>query len=722
MKQLVQDIRTGKTSVIEVPIPRPGPGMVLIRTAASAVSTGTERALVEFAGMGLVGKARSRPDLVRQTLDKARREGILSTLEAVQNRLDQPVPLGYSSAGTIVEVGHDVPGLRPGDRVACAGGGYAVHAEYAVVPTNLVAALPPGVDFEPAAFATLGAIALHGFRLAEPQVGERVAVIGLGLLGLLTSQVARAAGCRVFGIDVAAERVDRARALGFEASSRPDAEAAASSLTGGAGFDVVLICAHASTNDPVELAGLIARDRARVVSIGVVGLELPRKLYFEKELRFTVSRSYGPGRYDPQYEERGLDYPIGYVRWTEGRNLAAFCQLLADGSVDVGALITHRIPIERGADAYSLISADSREPFLGVVITYPDAPSLPQRRAIPSRVSRPDVTAPIRLGALGAGSFATGVMFPVLQRVRRVDLICLASATGYKSDHAARRFGFRGASTDEADVLQDNRVNTVAVLTRHHLHARQTVAALAAGKNVFCEKPLALTREELDQVHKALIASGRLLLVGFNRRFAPLSARLREFLTPVHEPLSIHYRVNAGLLPAGHWHYDPAQGGGRILSEACHFIDYLAFLTGAIPSRVYSRSLPGGDRYREENVVLTVELSDGSIGVIHYLANGARSMPKERVEVFGGGRSAVLDDFRRLELYSTDRHRLIRAWLRQDKGHRREWEAFADAMQQGGPPPIPYDQIFAVSLATLAAQESLRRGEPVAIEPLLIHE
>jgi predicted dehydrogenase/threonine dehydrogenase-like Zn-dependent dehydrogenase len=722
MKQLIQDVRTGTTSVVDAPIPRPGPGMVLVRTAASAVSTGTERALVEFAGMSLVAKARSRPDLVRQTVDKARREGVLSTLEAVQNRLDQPMPLGYSSAGTVVEVGPDVDGVRPGDRVACAGGGYAVHAEYAVVPQNLIAPLPAGVDFEPAAFATLGAIALHGFRLAEPQIGERIAVIGLGLLGLLAAQVARAAGCTVFGTDIAQERVTRARGLGLEAALRSEAEASAASLTGGLGFDAVLICAHADASDPVELAGAIARDRARVISIGVVGLELPRRVYFEKELRFIVSRSYGPGRYDTHYEEGGHDYPIGFVRWTEGRNLAAFCELLAAGRVDVASLITHRIPIERGADAYSLITAESAEPFLGVVITYPETPSAPGRRAIPIVTPGAEPSSPVRLGALGAGSFATGVLFPALRKIDAIDLVCLASATGFKSAEVARRFGFHSASTDEAEVLRDDRVNTIAVLTRHHLHARQTAAALRAGKHVFCEKPLALSREDLLQVEEALRASARLLLVGFNRRFAPMSARLREFLEPVHEPLSIYYRVNAGLLPPGHWHYDPSQGGGRIVSEACHFIDYLTFLTGALPVLVLARALPGGGRYREENVVLTVELADGSIGVIHYLANGGRSMPKERVEVFGGGRSAALDDFRRLELFSADRRVTLRAPLRQDKGHRREWEAFASAIRSGGPPPIPYDEIFAVSLATLAAQESLRQGTPLRIEPLRIPE
>ena len=719
MKQLVQDIRTGQTSVIEVPVPIPGPGMALVRTAASVVSTGTERTLVEFASSGLLGKARSRPDLVRQTLDKARREGVLTTLEAVQNRLDQPMPLGYSSAGTIVEVGEGLAGFRAGDRVVCAGGGYAVHAEYAIVPKNLLAHLPESVDFESGAFATLGAIGLHGFRLGEPQVGERVAVIGLGLLGLLAVGVARAAGCSVFGIDLNPDRVALAQRMGATAVTRPEAEAAAASFTQGIGFDLILICAHAASSDPVELAGAIARNRGRVVALGVVDLSIPRKAYYEKELSFIVSRSYGPGRYDPSYEEGGHDYPPGYVRWTEGRNLAAFADLLAQGRLDVRPLISHRFPIERGAEAYDLITAKNGEPFLGVLLSYPAAGAAELRKIqLTSPRAKPD--APVRLGVLGAGSFATAIVLPVLKRVNGLELVGLATGTGLKSAHVGRRFGFQFAATDEAELLGDERVNTIAVLTRHGLHARQVTAALEAGKHVFCEKPLAIHREELVEVARAMATSDRLVAVGFNRRFAPMARRLKHFLEPVSEPLAMHYRVNAGLLPAGHWHYDPNQGGGRIVSEVCHFIDFLTFLTGALPIRVQTRGLPDGERYHEENVSLTVDFADGSIGTVDYLANGDRSFAKERIEVFAGGRVAVLDDFRTLELVANGRHRIWRAHLRQDKGHRAAWEAFVAAIAAGGPPPIAYEPLIAVTLATLAARDSLRTGQPVPVEPLTL--
>jgi predicted dehydrogenase/threonine dehydrogenase-like Zn-dependent dehydrogenase len=722
MKQIIQDVRTGETSVFEVPIPKPKPGTVLVRTVASLVSAGTERALLEFASRGLLGKARSRPDLVRQVLEKIRREGILTTIEAVQRQLDQPMPLGYSSSGWIVEVGEGVSGYNVGDRVVCAGGGYAVHAEYAVVPQNMLAHLPETVDFELGASATLGAIALHGFRLAEAQIGERVAVIGLGLLGLLTAGIARAAGCVVFGVDLSPTRVELARTIGIEAVVREDAEEVAAAFSMGMGFDVVLICADTTSDDPVELGGAIARDRARVVAIGAVGMTIPRRLYYEKELTFLVSRSYGPGRYDPLYEEAGQDYPFSYVRWTEGRNLTACVNLLAEGKLNVLPLITHRFPIERAAEAYDVITGKSDEPFLGVLITYPE--SSPEPVTTLSRLSlkeRPiESTAKVQLGALGAGNFATSVLFPALQRIRGIELVGLATATGMTAAHAGRKYGFRYATTDEREILADDQINTVAVLTRHHLHARQVIDALRAGKHVFCEKPLSLNKENLIEIAKAVDDSENLLTVGFNRRFAPLAVRLKAFLEGVHEPVSIHYRVNAGPLPLEHWLHDPAQGGGRIVGEACHFIDFLTFLLNASPIQVHSKGLPDDGRYQEDNVLLTYKFPDGSVGTIAYLAAGDRAFPKERVEVIGGGCVAVLDDFRRLETSAHGRRRVQRSWLRQDKGHRAIWQAFVDAIVDGGPPPIPQDQLFAVSMASFAAVESLRSGEAVTLKPLTL--
>jgi len=751
MKQLIQNLRTGETIVAEVPIPTPRPGTALVRTAASLVSAGTERMLVEFAAKSLVGKARSRPDLLRQGIDKARREGLLTTVEAAFNRLDQPLPLGYSSAGTIIAVGEGFRDLRVGQRVACAGGGFAVHAEFAIVSHNLLAALPDEVDFESAAFATLGAIAMHGFHLADTGLGERVAVIGTGLLGLLAVGIAQAAGCHVLGIDLDPARVELAKKMGAgTAALRDQAETVAQSFSHGKGCDAVLICADTPSNDPVELAGSIARDRACVVAVGAVGLKLPRKVYFEKELSFINSRSYGPGRYDPTYEESGHDYPIGYVRWTEGRNLEAFVDLLATGRVDVHPLISHRFPIEQAPAAYNLITGKQKEPFLGVLLTYPVETRSGGKTPIPTdephtiefgnqpTIPTPQLPSTITLGILGAGNFASAVLLPALHKIPHVERIGIASASGLTAQAAAGRFGFRYATGDESQVLNDPAINTVAILTRHHLHAQQVLAALAAGKHVFCEKPLAINEEELKEISVTLSRIGDKgqesegvsthnpqlatlsslprypqLMVGFNRRFAPLALHLHEFIHGRQEPLVAHYRVNAGYLPLNHWLHDPQQGGGRIIGEGCHFVDFMTFLVGEPPSSVTAQALPDTGRYREDNAVLTFTFPDGSLGVLTYLANGDKSFPKERIEVFTSGCVAVLEDYRSLEMFRDGRRRVLRSRLRQDKGHRAEWETFVTAILEGGSAPIPYAHLLGVTRATFAAVQALRTGETV---------
>jgi predicted dehydrogenase/threonine dehydrogenase-like Zn-dependent dehydrogenase len=671
--------------------------------------------VVDFAQKSLVGKARSRPDLVRQVIDKARREGLLTTLEAAFNRLDQPMSLGYSSAGTVVEVGEGLAGFQVGDRVACAGGGYAVHAEYAVVPQNLLVPLPDSVSFEEAAFATLGAIAMHGFRLANPQVGERVAVIGLGLLGLLTVGIARAAGCRVLGIDLAPDRVARGAAAGAEAVLRGEAEEAARVFSQGRGVDSIFICADTPSNDPIQLAGEIARDKAHVIAVGAVGLEIPRRLYFQKELTFLASRSYGPGRYDPGYEEGGRDYPIGYVRWTEGRNIESIIDLIADQRLDVKPLITHRFSIENAPDAYELITGSGQEPFLGVLLTYPGAeqPTEPEKQ-VHFHAATQD--SGIRLGVLGAGNFATAVLLPAIRKIPDIHLAGVVSASGLSASHAAKKFKAGYAASDPGKLMSDPAVNTLAVLTRHHLHARQITAGLQAGKHVFCEKPLAIHAEELDEIQAALEEASTLLMVGYNRRFAPLSTLLMEFLKDRQEPLYVNYRVNAGFLPADHWLHDPEQGGGRLIGEGCHFIDYLTFLVGAVPTSVSAVRLPNAGTYQDDNFQLTFTFLDGSIGTLAYLANGDKSFPKERVEVFTGGKVAVLDDFRSLSRYSQGRQSTERSRLRQDKGHQAEWVAFQQAVLAGEGPPIPYNQLFGVARAAFSAVKALQSGkaEPVA--------
>jgi len=706
MKQLLQNMRDGKAVVEEVPVPTPRAGMALIKTEASLVSAGTERMVVEFAEKSLVGKARSRPDLVRQVIDKAKREGLLATAQAAFDRLDQPMALGYSSAGTIIALGQDMHGFKVGQRVACAGGGYAVHAEYAVVPRNLLTPLPDNVDFESAAFTTLGAIALHGFRLAEPQIGETVAVIGMGLLGLLTGQIAAAAGCRVLGIDIDPKRIALASSLGLPAWNRDQAAEYAQTFTANRGFDSVIICADTASNDPVELAGEIARDRGRVVATGAVGLDIPRKLYYEKEISFINSRSYGPGRYDASYEEQGQDYPIGYIRWTEGRNFEAVVDLLASGKLKVESLITHRFPIEKATEAYDVITGKKKEAFLGVLLNYPNDSSS-RSTVIQFNRSTGKRGNAVRLGVLGTGLFANATLLPAIKKNNRIKLIGIASASGLHAQHAAKKFKFAYATSSDDKIINDPDVNTIAILTRHDTHADLAVRALEAGKNVFVEKPLALNSDQLSEISEMLTADGcPLMAVGFNRRFAPLTLKLAEFLKGRNEAIYAHYRVNAGYIPLNHWTHDPEQGGGRIIGEGCHFIDFFTFLVGAAPVSVSAVALPDKGKYHEDNVSMTFTFPDGSVGVVDYLANGDKSFPKERVEVFCGGKIAVLDDFRKLEMIHDGKRKTVKS--AQDKGWKDEWVTFAQAIREGGEPPIPYEQLVGVTKASFAAVESIR--------------
>jgi len=725
MKQIVQNIRQGRTEIVEIPCPKPPPGAVLVRTAASVVSVGTERMVVEFASRSLLGKARSRPDLVRQVLQKARREGVFSAVNAAFRRLSQPMPLGYSSAGTVVEVGEGVVDFHPGDRVACAGGGHAVHAEFGSVPVNLLAAVPESVSLEEASFATMGAIALHGFRLSDSVLGETVAVVGLGVLGLLTAQIAAAAGCRVLGIDLDSKRVALAKGLGVDtAVARNDAEDAARTFTASRGFDAVIVCADTSSSDPLALAGTIARDRGRVIAVGATGMTIPRKPYYEKEIEFRVSRSYGPGRYDLLYEEAGIDYPYGYVRWTEQRNLAAFLDMVAAGKIAVAPLISHRFPMQDAAGAYRLISGKAKGAgsFLGVLLTYP-GDAVPIRSvAVRSRPAAPSAAGEkVCLGVLGAGNFATLVALPAVARLPRIEKVSIVSAGGLTAALAAKDFGFRRAASDPADVLEDPAVNTVGIFTRHHLHAALAAKTLRNGKNVFCEKPLALREEELAEVEKAWSLSAknpsRRLMVGFNRRFAPLTVTLRTMIAESGEPPVLTIRVNAGPLPRGHWTQDPEQGGGRILGEACHFVDLLTFLAGAKPVKVFAAGAPSFGVDTEDNFAATFEFANGSVGSLVYTSAGDRSFPKERIEAFCGERVAVLDDFRTLEIWRGGNRRSWNAPLGQDKGHKAVWEAFIRSIQDGAPPPIPPDEIFAVTRATFALLRAVRQRSVVDLKP-----
>jgi predicted dehydrogenase len=725
MKQLLQSVSSGQAFVADVPTPKPGRGEVLVRVHASLISAGTEKTAVDFAEKNIIQKAMSRPDLVRQVVDKAKREGVLSTLDTVRNKLDTDLALGYSNAGTVLAVGDGVGDIKPGDRVACAGAGYASHAEIARVPRNLVALIPDGtnpVTFDEASFTTVASIGMQGLRLAEPQLGETVAVIGLGLIGLLVVQMTKAAGCTVIGMDVNPERCRFAERLGCDATAQsPDQmKQLVIARSAARGADAIIITAATSSNGPVELAGELARPRGRVVVVGAVGLGLPRKPYYEKELVFRISCSYGPGRYDPEYEEKGHDYPIGFARWTENRNMEAVLRLIADGKLDVKSLITHRFPIDDATRGYDLISGKTGEPFLGVIIQYPNEPSLARRISLKEQATTAAAPDKVAVGMIGAGNFATGVLLPAMKKVPGVELVGLCTSTGATAHGVGSRLGFRYCTTDRDEILRDGAVNTVVIATRHTAHARQIAAAIESGKNVFCEKPLCVNEAELADLIRAYNNVGcrtlpqrggcaetaPRLMVGFNRRFASMAIELGKFVRGLGEPIMVNYRVNAGFIPPEHWTQDPEQGAGRIIGEVCHFVDFCAFLTEKHVTSVQAANLPNGGQYRDDNLAASLQFEDGSVATITYVANGDKSLPKERVEVFGGGAAAILDDFRTLSLVKSGRSKTSSSKLRQDKGHLGEWQAFASALKSGGPAPISFESIVNTTLTTFKIIEA----------------
>lgn len=712
MKQVLQSYRTGELTVAEVPAPGVEPGCLLVLTAASLVSVGTDRGTLELSQKSLLGKARERPDLVRKVLDKVARDGVVAAGKAALSKLDQPIPLGYSCTGRVLAVGEGVSGFSAGDRVACAGAKAASHAEVNLVPQNLCALVPEGVSDEAAAFVTLGAVALHGVRQAQPTLGESFAVIGLGLIGQLALQLLKASGCSVLGVDLDPLKVKLALELGADAAVVREGAVleAALGLSRGRGLDGVIVAAATQSSDPIQLAGDLCRDRARVVALGAVGMEVPRRPYYDKELTLLQSRSYGPGRYDPLYEEHGVDYPLGYVRWTEGRNLESFLAQCAAGRVRTGPLVSHRFPIERAAEAYALVQSGAEA--LGIVLTYP-------LREAPSRtvqvVRQPARSTALRVGVIGAGNFAAGVLVPQLASIASAQLVSIASARGVTARHLAQKHGIAQATTDAEAVINDAQIDAVVIATRHGQHARLATRALQAGKHVFVEKPLALDEAELALVLSAARASGRVLSVGYNRRFAPLSLKLRDHFAARRAPLVIQLRVNAGALPADSWIHDAREGGGRIVGEACHFVDLCAFIAGAVPVSVFAQGVreQGGAR-ADDNVTLSLRFADGSIATVAYVATGDPSLGKERIEVLGDGASAVLDDFRHLELRRGGKRSTSRTLL-QDKGHRAGLEAFLDAARGGAQGPFTLAELAATSRVTFAALESLRTGAPIEL-------
>ena len=695
MRQVLQSLRDGSTEVADVPSPGSRRGHLLIRTERTLVSAGTERMMVEFGKAGWIQKAMQQPDKVRMVWDKMRTDGIQPTIEAVFGKLDQPLPLGYCNVGTVIDVGAGVQGFKVGDRVASNG----KHADVVSVPVNLCARVPDGVSDEEASFTVLGAIALQGIRLVQPTLGEAVVVTGMGLIGIVTAQLLRAHGCRVLGIDFDPKKLELARRFGAETvdlSAGEDPVAAADRFSRGRGVDAVIVTAATRSNEPMHQAALMCRKRGRIVLVGVTGLELSRDDFFKKEITFQVSCSYGPGRYDPNYEDKGQDYPFGFVRWTEQRNLEAVLDMMSDGRLDVKPLVSHRYSIEQALSAYEVVGGS--EPSLGIVLSYPEAtirqPTL-QRTVELRPASGARGTGAVSF--LGAGNYATAVLIKAF-REAGATLRTVASSGGVTGLHAGRKFGFERTTTDSSSLFSDAGTDAIVVTTRHDSHAGFVLQAIEAGKHVFVEKPLCLTMDEADRIEAALAAAPKpvTLMVGFNRRFAPQVQRMHALLRGASGPKSFVMTVNAGAIPADHWTQDAEQGGGRIVGEGCHFIDLLRFLAGA-PIESFSRETMASPT--SDTTSFTMRFADGSIGTVHYFANGCKAFPKERLEVFAQGGVLQLDNFRKLRGFGWKGFKSMNLW-RQDKGQGACAAAFLAAVR-GGAAPIPAAEILEVARTSI---------------------
>ncbi len=701
MEQLTQNLKDGRMQLLEVPFPALSSGCVLVRNHYSLISAGTEGKTVKDARLGLFAKARSRKEEVRKVVEAARTYGLRDTYRMVMNKLTSPSPLGYSCAGEVIGIASDVTDFRVGDLVAC-GGSMANHAEVVSVPVNLCVKIDNSVPLEYAAFTTLGAIALQGIRQADLRLGENCVVIGLGLLGQLSMQMLRAAGVKAIGIDTDQNMVNLARKNGFGLSflrGREDLEQLVLHESDGHGCDSVIITAGTDSTDPVDLAGLLARKKGKVVVVGAVPTGFKRENYFKKELDLRMSSSYGPGRYDSEYEEQGIDYPYAYVRWTENRNMQAFAEMLKSGGVDLSGLLTHTFPFSDAPDAYQLI-LDRNEPYAGIVLKYDPQKNI--YRSITLRARTYSSGSPV-IGLIGAGSFAQNFLLPSLKG--NANLHTVVTGRPQNARNIADKFGFDNCSGDSAEIFSNSEINTVFIATRHDSHATYVLQALRSGKNVFVEKPLCLSPEDLEEIREEYERSGHRLMVGFNRRFAPLLTELKNQMQgPV--PLAIHYRINAGIIPKDHWTQDLKTGGGRILGEVCHFVDLCAFIASS-EIRSLNASIMKDASGLNDTVAITLNFINGSIAQISYFSNGSKNLPKEKLEVYGSGKVCVLDDFK--ELAITGRN-TVRKTGKQDKGHSAEVKLFLDSIRNNTADPIPFTEIYSATLATFKILESAATG------------
>jgi predicted dehydrogenase len=710
MQQIVQNIRTGETSVKQLPTPIAGAGSVLVASACSLISAGTERYVVELARKNLLQKAKERPDHVRRVVDKIKKEGLISVATQVRAKLNEPMPLGYSAAGVVVECGRNVHEFKPGDRVAVAG----PHAEVVSVSRNLCARIPEGVTFEQASYTSVASIALEGVRLAKVTLGERVVVVGLGLIGQITVGLLKAQGCRVFGIDIDASRLAMAKTFGADEVGAALSADAVAAFTGQYGADAVILTASTSSNEPIEFAAKVARVKGRVVLVGVTGLNLPRPPFFEKELEFTVSSSLGPGRGEYNYEEKGVDYPFGHVRWTAQRNMQAVLDVIASGKLPVEKLTTHRYAIDQASEAYDVITSPSGSLY-GVVIEYPGASSALKRRPVIHQ-GKSQGTSELHMSLVGAGNFARLVMLPLLSKHRNIQFRGICTANGMRAASEADQYGFQYSATEYQQILDDKLTNAVVISTRHHLHASMVMSALRAGKHVFVEKPLCIVEEELDALDQCISELGAdcpILMVGFNRRYSPGVAALRDHFQNTH-PLSVTYRFHSGFIPANSWTQDNEVGGGRIVGEASHAIDTCTAIVGSPPVRVFAESVAQArDAHTtDDRAMIVMRHANGSVSCVSYQAGGDRSGPSERIEVFGGGRSAVLDEWQSLELWQDGKRSSTP--LHRDKGHAEALSRFVRALERGESWPVPWrEELYSVSWASIMAVRSLREGFPM---------
>tara|TARA_B100000674_G_scaffold56903_1_gene39617 strand:- start:32852 stop:34996 length:2145 start_codon:yes stop_codon:yes gene_type:complete len=711
MKQLIQSYKTGELGVYEVPAPICGENGVLVRTKTSLVSAGTEKMIVDLAKKSLLGKAKARPDLVKQVVNKMKQEGVVNTLEKVFTKLDTPIPLGYSCVGEVVQVGSKVTGVSVGDRVACGGAGYANHSEINYVPRNLFVKVPKNVSDADASFVTVGSIALQGIRQTAPTLGEKVVVMGLGLLGQISVQLLKANGCKVLGTDLDSKKLELAKKLGADEVCSPNEVIEKAKLfTNGNGADAVIIAASTSSNQPIIDAGEISRMKGRVVVVGLVGMDIPRNEYYKKELELKLSMAYGPGRYDPKYEEQGIDYPFAHVRWTEQRNFEAFLDLVDDGRVTPSEMVTHEYEFDSALTAYDLLEGKIKEDYLGILLNYKEGVELKSELVqISDAIVKSGL---LNVGLVGAGNFTKSVILPNLKKVGNSNLVGLCTATGVSAHSTGNKHEFKYITTDYQELLSHDEINTVFITTRHDDHGQKVLNSLKAGKHVFVEKPLAIYEHELEEIKSFYSDSAEkpILQVGYNRRFAPLVQEMQKTIKGL--PVSINYRVNAGVIPKDVWIQDPEVGGGRIIGEVCHFIDTCTYLADALPESVFAACVTKPDQSipDEDNVTISIKYSNGSTAVINYYAFGNSQLSKEYVEVFAPDIAMKMDNFRELEIFKGNKSRKLKS-ANQNKGFKGEFMALKKAIEEGRT-AITFDELYSTSKVTFAILNSLKTGEP----------